>query len=150
MSPLGSTVPYDVFVEGEPNLNILASKGGLFIWKTGNSWHVRVARLNVPRVIVPRDVFIASIVVENGILTTDKRIPRLPDEMRIGLNDIFFRFEVEREVKGLDFTVRPTTGFAYCVNFEFQINNVISPEFAYIGRTMFSPVPMPLKICIRR
>ncbi len=150
MPQQGNPVPYDMFVEGEPSSNIISMKGGLFIWKVGDSWHVRTARLNIPNVVYPKDIFVGNVGVENGFVVTDQRSAKLPDEIRVGVNDIAFRFEVEKDVKGLDFSVRPAAGLAYCVNFDVRINNVANPEWTYIGRTMYSPVPMPLKICVRK
>lgn len=147
--PPGSYVPYDQMVEGQPNPSIITAQGGFFVWKEGNDWHVRTARLNMPHVVYPKDFVTGKIAVEAGLLVTNTRSATPPDDIRVGINDIYFRFEVEKDVKGLDFSVRPTNVFGYCVNFDVQINNLTNTQWVYLGRTAYSPVPLPAKICIR-
>lgn len=147
--PQGTAIPYDVLSEGEPGTDI-KTMGGLFIWRDGDNWHVRVAGLNIPHVTYPKDVFAGTVRVEDGFVVTNQLMTAMPDEIRVGRDDIFFRFEVEKEVKGIDFRVQPMAAFSYCVNFDVRINSVSNPDWTYIGRTTYSPVPMPLKICVRK
>lgn len=152
-APFLTTVPsppFDVIIEGEPNINSITINGGYYIWKVGGLWHMRVAKINVPRFAYPRDVFVGSIRVENGFITSGRQTVTFPDEIRVGVSDIFFRFEVDRAIEGLDFSIRPAVGFEYCVSVDVQINGLMNPELVHLGRSMFTPNALPIGMCFRQ
>lgn len=148
--------PYDMLVEGEPNTRAFALKGGFFIWKTGDLWHIRAATAEVlspfQRRYGMRDVFTGRLYVEGGIITNIDLNNAAPiDVVRSGPDGITFGLEVERDfARGFDFRVRPTTGSRYCVNFDVQFNGIVDPQFIRLGKSMSTPNTLPLNICVLR
>lgn len=141
--------PYDMFAEGEPNPGTMVLKGGLYLWKTGNIWNLRVARTDMPNVLF-RDVFTGTIQVEHGFaVNVEKENASPPDDVRADISSIFFKFEVQRELKGLRFRVQPVGG-EYCINLDVQINGMPDPRYVYLGRSMFPPNTLPLRMCFRQ
>lgn len=143
--------PYYLYIEGEPGPVFVTTRGGLFIWKVGERWHVRVARTDIPNPAYPRDIFIGNILVENGVLlVTEKQVLRPPDELRFMRNSLFFRLEVEgrQEIKEVRFTVQPVVR-EYCVSFDLTVNGLANPELVHLGRSLFRPAILPLRVCVR-
>jgi len=149
-SPMPSP-PYDMFIEGEPGPGAITLKGGFYIWKIGNSWHLRVARTDIPRTTLLRDVFAGSVSVENGfVVNLQLQNARPIDVVQTDQRNIGFRIEVERDIKGFDFRVQPGMGFEYCVLFQFQTNGLMDPQFVHLGRSMFVPNSLPIRMCFRQ
>lgn len=149
LSQIPSALPpnYDVFIEGEPNPNVITIKGGYYIWKIGNSWHVRVARTDIPHLGFRKDVFAGGVAVENGFIVNVQGLSAVPpDEVRAERNNIYFRYEVEKNVKGFDFSVQPISR-EYCISFDLQVNGVVTSELIHLGRSMFIPPVLPVAIC---
>lgn len=144
--PLTLPYRYDMFIEGEPNLNAITIRGGYYIWKVANSWHVRVARTDVPHLGFQKDVFAGSVLVENGFVVMQRQNVLPPDELRFEKNNISFGFEVERSVKGFDFAVQPILR-EYCISFDLLVNGLASSELIHLGRSMFIPQSFPITIC---
>ncbi len=141
--------PYDLFAEGEPNPGIIALKGGSYLWKIGNSWHLRVARPE-PKTMLFRDVFTGSVRVQNGfVLNLVPQNARSLDVVQTGADGIEFGLEVDRGVRGFDFRVQPI-GNEYCINVDVQVNGMTNPRYVYLGRSMFSPNMLPVRMCFRQ
>lgn len=148
-NPPSLSPPYDMLIEGEPALNLITVKGGYYIWKTGNTWHVRVARTDTPNPLFLKDVFVGNISAGGGYLTDlEKRNARFPDDLLLDPHNISFRFDVQGEVKGMDFRVKPVVS-DYCIIFDLQINGLATPEFVRLGRTTVIPDATPLRMCFR-
>lgn len=145
-TPLALPSRYDMFVEGEPNLNAITMRGGYYIWKVANSWHVRVARTDIPHPGFPRDVFAGSVLVENGFVVMQRQNVLPPDSVRFERNSISFSFEVERSVKGFDFAVQPILR-EYCISFDLRVNGLATSELIHLGRSMFVPQEFPITMC---
>jgi hypothetical protein len=149
-NPSALSPPYDMMIAGEPNLTMITVKGGYYIWKVGNSWHLRVARTDLQPRTVPQDFFAGSISVEGGyIANVEQQNVQPPDDMRPEPNAISFSFEVLGEVKGVDFAVRPTTS-EYCISFDLLTNDFANPAYVRLGSGMVVPDAMPVKMCFRR
>lgn len=142
--------PYDMFIEGEPNLALVGVKGGYYIWKVGNSWHIRLTRTDIPHIGFQKDFFTGDIRVEGGFITNVNRQNAQPlDDVRSDLKSIFFRFETQRDVKGIDFRIQPADP-EYCINIDLQVNGLTDPGLVHLGRTMFIPDTLPMRMCFRR
>ena len=149
-TPLFLPPPYDTMVEGEPNMNVITVKGGYYVWKVGNSWHVRVARTDVQPRTLQQDYFTGSIIVEGGYLTNvQQQNVQPPDDLRPESKSVSYRFEVLGEVKGIDFMVRPIMT-EYCVSFDLRTNDLENPNYVRLGSGMVVPDTMPLQMCFRR
>jgi hypothetical protein len=141
--------PYDMQVEGAPNLNLITVKGGYYIWKDGNSWHVRLARTDTQPRNFPDDVFTGTIRVEGGYITNvETQNVQFPDDMRPDPGNILYRFEIQRDVKGINFRVRPVIS-EYCITFDVHVNGLANPEFIRLGSAMVVPDTVPLQMCFR-
>jgi hypothetical protein len=140
--------PYDMFIEGQPNLNLLTVRGGLYIWKINDSWHVRLSEIDrLQRVYPVPPVFTGSIFVDNGILVNIVRKNVSPiNEVRYRMNDLAFRFELRSGIEGFDFQLQPT-GISHCVTLDFQLNGLPTPDLVYLGRTMYTPDLLPIRMC---
>ncbi len=142
--------PYDMMIEGAPNLTMIAAKGGYYVWKTGTSWHLRVARTDLQPRTLPQDYFTGTINVEGGYIAdvAGQNVQPL-DDMRPEPHAVSYRFEVLGEVKGLDFVVRPTMS-EYCISLDLRINDGENPAYVRLGSGMVVPDAMPVRICFRR
>ena len=149
-TPPNLSPPYNMLIEGEPNLNFITIKGGYYIWKVGNSWHVRVAKTdNLQPIGFQKDFFTGTIRVEGGYITNiERQNIRAPDDMQPDSNSIFYRFEVQSEVKGMNFNVRSVIS-DYCIIFAPQINGFAIPEYVRLGRAMVTPDMVPIRMCFR-
>jgi len=151
--PGGSLTPYDRLVEGQPSQNLMTVRGGIYLWKTGNTWHLRVAKVAHPPMPVPREpVFSGSIRVDNGIITTvirqnldlRSRISQVRSEVTF---DIEPRINVQTDVQGFDLHIRPTTGNQHCVNLDFSMNGARNPGIVHLGSGTYAPDALPLTLC---
>ena len=139
--------PYDMLIQGEPNLNLITVKGGYYVWTDGNSWHVWVARTDAQPRNFPYDFFTGAIRVEGGYITNvETPSIRPPDDIRLEQGSIFYRLEVQREVKGINFRVRPILSEC-CITFDLQVNGLASAEYIRLGRGMVTPDTAPIKMC---
>lgn len=147
------TFPYDRFVEGKPNFDMRV-EGGCYIWRDGNSWHVRIAkkldRPTTASIIGP--VITGKIRVKRGLVAnfSQQNVSTLND-VRYMKNNISFRFELRNDIgndiEGFDFTVKPT-GLDYCLTFDFLTDGVPTPGIIHLGSFRHIPEEMPLKVCL--
>lgn len=140
--------PYDRLIEGQPNLNLLAVQGGIYIWKTGDNWHVRIAKVAHPPVPALREpVFTGNMHIENGlVVNVVKYNLNIRNDVNFRMNDIFFRIEPENTIEGFDFQIKPTS-ISYCTMLDFRINGAMIPDTVHLGNSMFIPKGLPLTIC---
>lgn len=153
--PPDTTFPYDRYVEGRPNLDFRV-QGGFYLWREGNSWHVRAAeqldRPRTPSAVWP--VMTGKISIENAILADVRQVNIPPlDYARQRRRTISFRFEFRDgmpggEPRGFDFKVQPTS-LDYCVTLEFLVDGVARPGIVHLGSFMHIPETLPLRICLR-
>lgn len=138
--------PYDRLIEGEPDL--ITVKGGYYVWKTGNSWHIRTARTAGPHLEYPRDIFVGNVHVEEAAILDVRGVNVTPPDIAWkGAGFVSFRFEGKGEVKkGLDFRVSPITA-NYCVTLDLRLNDLDSYEYVHLGKTVLVPDTMPTRIC---
>lgn len=151
--PGGPSAPYDRLVEGQPVQNLMTVRGGIYVWKTGNIWHVRVAKVAHPPVQVFREpIFSGSIRVDDGIIVTVRR-HNLGNMSRVSQlrNEVTFAIEprsnVQGDIQGFDLEIRPTTGLKHCVNLDFSMNGARNPGIVHLGQGTHVPDTLPLTLC---
>jgi len=147
------TFPYDRFVEGKPNLDMRV-EGGCYIWRDGNNWHVRVAKIiDRPRTLsITGPVITGKIRVKQGLIVNfSKQNIIIPNDARFVRNNITFKFEMRNDtgdnIEGFDFTIKPT-GIDYCLTFDFLTDGVPTPGIIHLGSFLHIPEEMPLKVCL--
>ena len=151
----GPSFPYDRYVEGKPSFDLRA-RGGFYIWKIQNAWHVRIAkRFDRPRMIPPVwPVLKGSLLVENGLAVDIRKQNMSPsNDVRLRRNNtITFTFELRddigNDIEGFDFIVKPTHP-DYCVTLDMTLDGIPRPEAVYLGSFMHTPAVLPVKICMR-
>ncbi|MCL4475405.1 MAG: hypothetical protein M1508_04145 [Nitrospirae bacterium] len=150
-NPPGEPIPLDMVIEGEPNLNLITVRGGYYIWKTGDTWNMRVAKTDMPHITAfPKDVFTGAVSVENGFIANVVNQNVKPfDDVRSTPNGILFRLEGEREIKGMSFQVQPM-GIEYCVSFDLRVNGAASPQYVFLGKALYVPEAVPMRVCVRK
>ncbi len=144
------SLPSERIVEGQPNLSLLTVRGGMYVWKTGNSWHVRIAQVYQPhlRLALP-PAYSGTIRIDNGVIVNVSHKNVGPaNEVSFRMNELFFRFELrkEKEVQGFDFQVQPT-GIRHCVSLDFLYNGMSSPDLVFMGSSMYNPGTLPVNVC---
>lgn len=144
------SLPSERLIEGQPNLSIMPVRGGMYVWKTGNSWHVRIAQVYQPslRYALP-PVYSGTIRIDNGVImnVVHKNVGPA-NEVRFRMNEMAFRFELrqEREIQGFDFQVQPT-GIRHCVSLDFLYNGMPSPDLMFMGSSMYNAGTLPVTVC---
>ncbi len=147
--PGGPLAPYDRLIEGQPSQNLMTVRGGIYIWKTGNSWHLRVAKVaNPPFPVVREPVFSGSIRVDDGIITQVIRqnldIMSRVSQLR---SEVTFDIEPRNNIQGFDLQIRPTTGIRHCVTIDFLMNGARNPGVVHLGQGTYVPETLPLTLC---
>lgn len=151
--PPGAAAPYDRLVEGQPNQSLMTVRGGIYVWKTGNTWHLRVAKAAHPPMPVPREpVFSGSIRVDEGIIAIvnrqdldfRSRLSQLKNEVTFEIEP---RINVREDVQGFDLQIRPTVGNRHCVDLDFSMNGVRNPGIVHLGSGTYVPSTLPLTLC---
>lgn len=147
----GAPFPHTAMFEGQPNMSAIRAGGGYYLWRTGNTWHVRVAKSDRFGFETPGrpTIYSGSIHVETGVIADlQKQNTTLLSDVRLKQKKIVFRFDLRNDVEGFDFSVRP---FApeYCLTFDLRRNKEQLPEIVHLGRSLFIPDTMPLLACVR-
>lgn len=151
---IAQTFPYDRYVEGKPNFD-LRVRGGIYVWRIGNQWSVRVARTLATR--LPLEPFgpvvSGTVKIEKAIAVDLKRYHlNQVSDVRMMYRELTFRIEqrddIGNDVQGFDFTIRPT-GLDYCVTFDVAITRPSDTGKIYIGSFMHEAAELPLTICQR-
>lgn len=145
---------YEKYIDGAPNSD-MRTDGGLFIWRTGNTWHVRMARKH-PRVrqIAPSGpVVTGGLRVDNAVVHDFVKHEMGPfNSVWQRINDIEFRFDLReetgRDIEGFDFKLRPID-LEYCVTLDVMVDGEPRPGIVRLGSFMHSPEMLPLEICSR-
>lgn len=147
--PPGFGPQYDRYIQGEPRID-MKIEGGIYYWKTANTWHIRFARpYSAPRPFPDGTVFSGHIRVEDGIIIDVRRFNVSPlNEIRRLGDAISFRFEIKDEIEGFDFIIQPVLS-QYCVTSEFRVQGIHAPELIRLGEFMHRPDGVPFKICVR-
>lgn len=153
--PGGSLAPYDRLVEGQPNQNLMTVRGGIYVWKVSNTWHLRVAKVAHPPMPVPREpIFSGSIRVDDGIIVTVRR-QNLDIRSRVSQLRSEVTFDIEPrstvqgqgDIQGFDIEIRPTTGLRHCINLDFSMNGARNPGVVHLGQGTYVPETLPLTLC---
>ncbi|MHB8882895.1 MAG: hypothetical protein ACYC69_15465 [Thermodesulfovibrionales bacterium] len=149
-----SRFPYDNYSEGKPTSD-LRLRGGLYIWRVGNFWSVRIAKkLDRARSFsIAGPVVTGTVSIDNGIVSGLKRQSRSPlSDLHLRANEIIFKFEMRddmgSDIEGFDFRVNPT-GLDYCATFDIQVDGVSQPGGIHLGRFLHNPDEVPVTICLR-
>lgn len=139
---------YDFYIDGSPVSLSPADTPQYYIWKVGNSWHVRISgMINEPLSFTRGPFFSGLISTSNAVITNVVSISEDPfDNILNRLNDIQFEFEFSNNIKGLDFELKPASR-NYCVIMDLRVNGVMMPELVRLGHSMYVPQTLPLKIC---
>lgn len=148
------TFPYDGYLEGQPTVDLRLT-GGVYVWRNGNNWHMRVAKKWVrPQFAMPQDPVVSGrIAIDRGIVFNPRKVDVSPlNDARFSQEEIAFRFDFReglgREVEGVDFTVKPLGG-DYCITLDIRLNGAPQPGIVYFGRFARTPENMPLTVKIR-
>jgi hypothetical protein len=149
-----ATFPYDKYSEGRPDLNIRI-EGGVYIWRVGNSWSVRIAKkVDRPRATSPfGPIFTGSVLVEQAVLFETRKYQISSfSEVLSRQKEISFKIDQREmggnEVEGFDFKVRPTAP-DYCITFDIMVDGSMRPDMIRLGSFMHQPDQLPLTICLR-
>lgn len=143
---------YEKYIDGAPGTDMRV-EGGFYFWRTGNIWHVRLARKNIR----PRSPGLTGPVVTGSLQIRDAVVYEITrhgmgmqDDVRQKMNDIYFAFELREDrpgdVEGFDFRLRPT-GLDYCVTLDLMVEGVPRPGIVRLGSYMHIPEALPLNIC---
>ncbi len=143
-----SLYPYDTLVQGQPNLNLLQARGGLYIWNIGNDWHVRmVTPTTYLRTEDYPPVFDGRIILKNAHLADIVRYNSTArNYVQSRLEDIVFRVELRDKIDGFDFRLE-SRGIEYCLHLDFRFNGIPSPNLVHLGQSMHITDTLPLLIC---
>lgn len=143
-----SSLPSDQMIEGQPNMNLISIKGGYYVWRVDNSWHVRVSRLEGPPTSFShRPFFSGTILVDNGVIRNVDRTNISPvSKVHYTMRDINFKIEPKKNIEGFDFTINPL-GARYCITLDLRVNGGLTPKHVHIGRSMYVPDTLPITMC---
>lgn len=141
--------PYFMLVEGEPSGSIMTAQGGLFLWKTGNSLHLRILKERGRRIeLFPRDVFKGKVEIDRGFVAEIRRQNiSVRDILRSHARDLSFEIELTDEVKGFDLRIEPERTAKYCITFSVTLNGKEEPGIIRLGRSAHVPMSLPLTMC---
>jgi hypothetical protein len=143
------TPQYDIYFEGEPTMSLLNIEGGYYVWKTGNTWHVRIAKPDRYRIDTAfSPVYKGSVRLERGrIFGVHNHNVDMRNEVHLKQNRIVFNFRLKNNIEGFDFNVQPVGG-RYCVTFSLEKDKIFDPSIVHLGRTMFVPDRVPITTCV--
>lgn len=147
----GAQLPHPAMFEGQPDMSAVRAGGGYYIWRIGNTWHVRAAKTDRFGFATPGQptIYEGSIHVEHGaVANLQKQNTTLLSDVRLKQKTIVFRFDLRNDVEGFDFSVRPQAP-EYCMTFDLQQNREQLPTIVHLGRSMFVPDTIPLISCVR-
>ncbi|MBI5632545.1 MAG: hypothetical protein HZA15_03605 [Nitrospirae bacterium] len=149
-----ASFPYDGYLEGRPNIDLTMS-GGVYVWRDGNVWHVRIAKKWLrPQFTMPAaPVITGNVTLERGIIFNPRKVDVSPlNDVRFGQDHASFRFDfregIGREIEGFDFTVKPFGG-EYCITLDIRLNGSPQPGMVYFGKFTRTPENLPLTIRMR-
>ncbi len=151
MDPSGSRFPHTAMLEGQPPLVSMRAEGGYYVWRTGNTWHVRVAKSDRFGFETPGQptIYSGNIHVETGVIADlQNQNTTLLSDVRLKQKAVVFRFDLRNDVEGFDFIVKPFAA-EYCLTFDLRRNKQKLPEIVHLGRSMYVPDTMPLVACVR-
>jgi hypothetical protein len=147
LPPPGFSQRYDKFIEGEPDLRAIGVRGGYYIWKVGNFWHVRLVKFDRLQRYPGGPRYSGNITVENGFIRNLIRQNTNPlDQLGVRSSDVSFSFELKYDREGFDFMIQPV-GVEYCVSMDLVIEGMTGPDLVHLGRTMFIPNALPIRMC---
>lgn len=142
-----ATPPYDRLIEGAPDSRLLIARGGLYIWKEGDAFTVRMSRLDRYQPYPSGPRLSGSVKVDRGFLYNLRRHETNPlDEIRFGPKEVSFLFRLKADVEGFDFSVRPAA-LGYCITLDFAVDDAPSAGLVHLGRSLTNPPEIPLTIC---
>lgn len=136
-------------ISGQPRIDFRL-EGGVYYWKTANTWHIRFARPYASPKPIPEGTFFSgNIRVKDGIIIDLKRYNVSPfNDLRRIRDNISFRFEIKEEVEGFDFIIQPVLS-RYCVVTNIKINGIYAAQLIRLGEFMHRPDAVPMEICVR-
>ncbi len=146
---LDSPLHYEALVEGEPRMS-LTVEGGFYIWKTGNTWHVRIAKKESRGLKWPEvPEFRGSIIIERGIPVRPVRVNQGPfNEVRMYQDRVNFSFKPYNDVEGFDFEIKPY-GNEYCITVDVMVNGIRRNDMVHLGWSRRTPDELPFRICLK-
>jgi hypothetical protein len=146
--PPTSSLFLETIIEGQPDLSSSFDRGGYYVWKDGNFWHIRITRIDKPLDLYPDlPLFTGNIFVQGGIIFDLKKynVGRYND-VRDRTNDITYRFKIKRDIEGFDFEIQPTD-IEYCITLDLRVNRRSIPEYVHLGDTRHIPEILPIRVC---
>ncbi|HBO83573.1 MAG: hypothetical protein A2X59_10900 [Nitrospirae bacterium GWC2_42_7] len=148
--PPVSSLPSDQLIEGQPNLNLISIRGGYYVWKVNNAWHVRVAKLEGPPTSFSnRPFFSGTILVDNGVIRNVDRTNISPvSKVQYTMKDINYKIEPRNNIEGFDFTINPL-GDRYCITLDLRVNGGLTPKLVHVGRSMYIVDTLPITMCVQ-
>lgn len=152
IDPGAAPMPYEQYVEGQPNINF-RDMGGIYIWRNGNRWSVRLAKKpDIPkdvRKMTPYEPLITgNIHLQNATSVNLAKQNVGPfNSVRMSSKGIAFSFDLKEAVEGFDFDALPTYP-NYCITFDVRVDGVPRPGIVHLGQFMRLPEKLPLKMCL--
>jgi hypothetical protein len=148
--PPVSSLPSDQLIVGEPNLNLIGLRGGYYVWRVNNTWHLRVAKLEGPPTSFSnRPFFSGTISVNDGVIRNVDRTNVSPvSKVQYTLKDINYKIEPKTNIEGFDFNVNPL-GNRYCITLDLRVNGGLTPKLVHVGRSMYVPDTLPITMCVQ-
>lgn len=144
---------YDRYVQGKPDID-LRLEGGIYIWRNGNAWSVRVARRmgGARENAVFGPVYSGTVQFDRAtVVDVKRRHISPPGNLLSRQNEIAFKIEqgdtIGNDIEGFDFRVRPT-GLDYCVMFDFLKDGAARPDMVRLGSFRHKIEELPLRICL--
>lgn len=143
---------YETIIEGEPDSIHYSLYDGYIVWKTGNTFHVRIIKDQTSRenikVFYSGNIRIRNAIIDRPIEKYEARFSRIFEKE----HDISYEFEFfsdERSSdRGFDFSLTPLF-MEYCVTFDLLINGVLIPDRIRLGSFFQEPEMIPPTVCFR-
>jgi hypothetical protein len=144
---------YEPIIEGKPDSVLYSLYDGYIVWKTGNTFHVRIIKDLTSeenfKVFYSGNIRISNAIINRPVIKYESRYSRIFDkEHDISYEFDFFADERSSD-RGFDFSLTPLS-MEYCVTFDLLINGTISPNRIRLGSSFQEPRMIPLSVCFRQ
>ena len=149
--PQVSSLPSDQLIEGQPNLKLINISGGYYVWKVGNSWHLRVSRLEGPPTSFSMRPFFSGVISVDGggvVRNVDRTKISPSNQVHYTLKEINYRIEPMADIEGFDFNVNPLAN-RYCITLDLRVNGGLTPKLVHVGRSMYVVDTLPVTMCVQ-
>ena len=125
--------------KGRPSELAPGAIHGVWIWRTGNRWHVRTTTKSAKH----RFTGVVSVPEKNEIDRVDPTKTDLKDRIVLRDRAVRFDFTTHGHEDGFDFTVEGKG----CVRFAIQVDGEQAPQMVKIGKDSVRPSSWHFKLC---